>query len=352
MVRAAAVQLEPVLFSREQTTAKVVDAIAEAGRGGAELVVFPETVVPYYPYFSFVLPPVLQGKPHLQLYEEAVTVPGPTVDHGVGGGPGGGHGGAAGGDRAGSRVAVQHAASFRRRRHAGAEAPQDHADLPRADGVGSGRRERVEGGRDGGGPGGGAGLLGALQPAGPLRVDGPARADPLRSLSGFAGGAHLLRPDRGDAASPRVGVGLLRGERDGAAVGRAEGAGDAGPAAAACPERGLLDHDRVARGPGADRTAGRRRGHRLRRSGLRSDHQTQADDGQRGALRPSGTAEPAGERCPGVTVRHDGGAGDLARSRVGRARGIRPLRRRRILCFKDDSPDPSFETHHACLATL
>ena len=81
MVRAAAVQLEPVLFSREQTTAKVVEAIAEAGRGGADLVVFPETVVPYYPYFSFVLPPVLQGKPHLQLYEEAVTVPGPTVDH-------------------------------------------------------------------------------------------------------------------------------------------------------------------------------------------------------------------------------------------------------------------------------
>ncbi|MEM1109510.1 MAG: Nit6803 family nitrilase [Planctomycetota bacterium] len=80
MVRAAAVQLEPVLFDREATTQKVVQAIEEASQNGAELVVFPETVVPYYPYFSFVLPPVLQGKPHLQLYEEAVTVPGPTVD--------------------------------------------------------------------------------------------------------------------------------------------------------------------------------------------------------------------------------------------------------------------------------
>ncbi|MEM6260623.1 MAG: Nit6803 family nitrilase [Planctomycetota bacterium] len=80
MVRAAAVQLEPVLFSRELTTQKAVDAIAEAAGNGAELIVFPETVVPYYPYFSFVLPPVLQGKPHLQLYEESVTIPGPTVD--------------------------------------------------------------------------------------------------------------------------------------------------------------------------------------------------------------------------------------------------------------------------------
>lgn len=80
MIRAAAVQLEPVLFSREKTTQKVVDAVVEAGSNGAELIVFPETVVPYYPYFSFVLPPVLQGKPHLRLYEEAVTIPGPTVD--------------------------------------------------------------------------------------------------------------------------------------------------------------------------------------------------------------------------------------------------------------------------------
>jgi aliphatic nitrilase len=42
-------------------------------------VVFPETCVPYYPYFSFVLPPVKQGPEHLQLYERAVTVPGPVT---------------------------------------------------------------------------------------------------------------------------------------------------------------------------------------------------------------------------------------------------------------------------------
>lgn len=75
IVKAAAVQLSPVLGSREGTIAKVVAAIAEAARQGAELLVFPETVVPYYPYFSFITPAVAMGPAHLRLYEEAVTVP-------------------------------------------------------------------------------------------------------------------------------------------------------------------------------------------------------------------------------------------------------------------------------------
>jgi nitrilase len=79
-VRAAAVQLSPVLFSREGTTSKVCDKIAEAAAQGAELVVFPETVVPYYPYFSFIKAPALIGAEHLLLMDQAVTVPGPTTD--------------------------------------------------------------------------------------------------------------------------------------------------------------------------------------------------------------------------------------------------------------------------------
>jgi nitrilase len=74
-VRAAAVQLSPVLFSRSGTIAKVCEAIERAGRDGVELIVFPETVVPYYPYFSFIMPPATMGAEHLRLYEEAVTVP-------------------------------------------------------------------------------------------------------------------------------------------------------------------------------------------------------------------------------------------------------------------------------------
>jgi len=79
-VRAAAVQMSPVLGSRAGTTEKVCATIQAAAREGAELVVFPETVVPYYPYFSFIQPAATMGKEHLRLYEEAVTVPGPTTE--------------------------------------------------------------------------------------------------------------------------------------------------------------------------------------------------------------------------------------------------------------------------------
>jgi aliphatic nitrilase len=75
-VRAAAVQLSPVLHSRAGTLEKVLAAIAEAASQGAELVVFPETILPYYPYFSFVTPAAAMGAEHLKLYDQAVTVPG------------------------------------------------------------------------------------------------------------------------------------------------------------------------------------------------------------------------------------------------------------------------------------
>lgn len=74
-VRAAAVQIAPDLASRAGTMERVLNAIAEAADRGAEFIVFPETFVPWYPYFSFVLPPIQQGPEHLRLYEEAVTVP-------------------------------------------------------------------------------------------------------------------------------------------------------------------------------------------------------------------------------------------------------------------------------------
>jgi nitrilase len=78
-VRAVAVQASPVLGSRDGTTERVLAAIARAAREGAELVVFPEAFVPYYPYFSFLLPPASMGKEHMRLYEQAVTVPGPVT---------------------------------------------------------------------------------------------------------------------------------------------------------------------------------------------------------------------------------------------------------------------------------
>ncbi|RDK07867.1 Nit6803 family nitrilase [Cupriavidus lacunae] len=80
IVRAAAVQIAPDLESGEGTLAKVCDAIDEAAGKGVQLIVFPETFVPYYPYFSFVRPPVHSGSDHMRLYEQAVVVPGPVTD--------------------------------------------------------------------------------------------------------------------------------------------------------------------------------------------------------------------------------------------------------------------------------
>ena len=79
-VRAAAVQLCPVLVDATGTVEKVLARLDALAAEGVELAVFPETVIPYYPYFSFVRPPASIGAEHLRLYENAPTVPGPVTD--------------------------------------------------------------------------------------------------------------------------------------------------------------------------------------------------------------------------------------------------------------------------------
>ena len=79
-IRAAAVQLSPVLENADGTAEKVIRSIADAARDGVRVVVFPETFVPYYPYFSFVHPAAAFGAEHMRLYENAPTVPGPLTD--------------------------------------------------------------------------------------------------------------------------------------------------------------------------------------------------------------------------------------------------------------------------------
>jgi putative nitrilase len=78
-ITVAAAQIRPVLFSLEGSVVRVIEAMAEAAGSGVELIVFPETFLPYYPYFSFVEPAVLMGRSHLRLYEQAVQVPGPEI---------------------------------------------------------------------------------------------------------------------------------------------------------------------------------------------------------------------------------------------------------------------------------
>jgi aliphatic nitrilase len=69
------VQISPVLYSREGTVEKVVRKIRELGKQDVRFATFPETVVPYYPYFAFVQPPFALGKEHQRLLEQSVTVP-------------------------------------------------------------------------------------------------------------------------------------------------------------------------------------------------------------------------------------------------------------------------------------
>ncbi|MFT0139168.1 Nit6803 family nitrilase [Alcanivoracaceae bacterium MT1] len=79
-VTAAAAQVAPDLETPGGTLNKVCALIEEAAGQGVELIVFPETLVPYYPYFSFVRAPAFSGPDHLALYQQAVTVPGPEID--------------------------------------------------------------------------------------------------------------------------------------------------------------------------------------------------------------------------------------------------------------------------------
>jgi len=75
IVKAAAVQIAPVLESKSGTLGKVADAIIKASKNNTDIIVFPETLVPNYPYFSFIKPAVSFKNDHLKLYKEAVVVP-------------------------------------------------------------------------------------------------------------------------------------------------------------------------------------------------------------------------------------------------------------------------------------
>ena len=78
--KAAAIQLAPVLFDRDGTCEKVVRHIEACGREGIRLAVFPETVVPNYPYFAWVQAPAVFTDLHGRLHDQAVDVPGPVSE--------------------------------------------------------------------------------------------------------------------------------------------------------------------------------------------------------------------------------------------------------------------------------
>lgn len=80
--RLAIVQAEPILFNAAACTKKAVKAIAEAGAGGAELIVFPELFIPGYPYgmtFGFTVGSRNENgrEDWYRYYENSIVIPGP-----------------------------------------------------------------------------------------------------------------------------------------------------------------------------------------------------------------------------------------------------------------------------------
>lgn len=77
--RVAAMHVSPVFLDTERTTEKVCSLIAEAARGGASLVVFPETFIPAFPIWSALRAPIFNHKFFKALAASSVRVPGPEV---------------------------------------------------------------------------------------------------------------------------------------------------------------------------------------------------------------------------------------------------------------------------------
>jgi nitrilase len=79
-VTVAAVQATPVFLDREATTEKACLLVKEAAGNGARLVVFPETFIPTYPDWVWRVPAWDDQQLVSRLYDQAVTIPGPTVE--------------------------------------------------------------------------------------------------------------------------------------------------------------------------------------------------------------------------------------------------------------------------------
>ncbi len=78
-VSVCAAQLAPVFSDREASLAKAIDAIHEGARGGAQLVSFPESYLPGYPYWAVALDPLSNNAHMMRLMDQAVSVDSPAV---------------------------------------------------------------------------------------------------------------------------------------------------------------------------------------------------------------------------------------------------------------------------------
>ena len=80
----AVVQAAPVVLNREATVSKACELIAEAGRSGARLVVFPEAFIPTYPDWVWRIPPgqhQVLADMYAELLEQSVEIPSPVTEN-------------------------------------------------------------------------------------------------------------------------------------------------------------------------------------------------------------------------------------------------------------------------------
>jgi nitrilase len=79
-ITVAAVQATPVYLDRDATVDLLTDTIKEAATAGAQLIVFPEAIVPGYPDWVWRLPAWSDGGWYQRLHDQAVEIPGPATE--------------------------------------------------------------------------------------------------------------------------------------------------------------------------------------------------------------------------------------------------------------------------------
>jgi nitrilase len=77
--RAAAVQESPIWMDRAATTDKVIALLRTAAAGGADIIAFPESFIPGFPYWVFSLPFNQSMGWQMALQDQAVAMDGPEI---------------------------------------------------------------------------------------------------------------------------------------------------------------------------------------------------------------------------------------------------------------------------------
>ena len=189
--RIAAVQACPVYFDRDRTLDKACRLIEEAGRGGAQLAVFPEAFVPGYPLWVWFIPPghtAALREAYVTLHENAIAIPSRSTDRlcdaarsaGIAVAIGVNERNAEASDSTLYNTLLVHRSGRRHSR----KAPQAGSDRGRTPRLGLRRRQRPRGLPATVRPCERADLLGELHASGALRARGVGRSDSCGSHVG------------------------------------------------------------------------------------------------------------------------------------------------------------------------